>query len=223
MKTLLLLNLLIFTLSCAQLTSGSNEIAPSCLPHLQEGLCLAPIEQLKVTQANVGMVAVWERVERLERAYSRGRLHHYLNQRPAPAVVGPEGHFYIIDRHHLSRALQLAIVPEQDKVLYLTIIENFSEMTTDQFWETMTERSWVLLFERGRPIRPEQLPVNVRGLSDDPYRSLARYAQRAGKFEKTTEPFLEFRFAQKYREHLNIPDEQMPTTIQGLRQLIPQL
>jgi hypothetical protein len=48
------------------------------------------------------------------------------------------------------------------------------------------------------------LPINIRGLADDPYRGLAWAVREAGGFEKTGEPFCEFRWADFLRKRIRM-------------------
>jgi hypothetical protein len=67
---------------------------------------------------------------------------------------------------------------------------------------------WVHLFDQfGRGgYKPEQLPLDIRGLADDPYRGLAWAVREAGGFSKVFIPFSEFKWANYFRTHVNIDD-----------------
>jgi hypothetical protein len=48
------------------------------------------------------------------------------------------------------------------------------------------------------------LPETVRGLADDPYRSVAGEVRERGGYEKDETPFSEFLWAQFFRAHLRV-------------------
>lgn len=50
------------------------------------------------------------------------------------------------------------------------------------------------------PRRALYLPIDIRGMADDPYRSLAWMVRKEGGFENSTESFAEFRWADCFRE-----------------------
>jgi hypothetical protein len=52
------------------------------------------------------------------------------------------------------------------------------------------------------PHKPEDLPLDVRGLADDPYRDLAGWVRDRGGYDKTAAPFAEFKWAMFFRENL---------------------
>jgi len=67
-------------------------------------------------------------------------------------------------------------------------------------------RAMGLFYDRDQfgsgPHDPNHLPEDVRGLADDPYRSLASAVRKRGGYEKTSVPFAEFRWAAFFRERL---------------------
>ena len=60
---------------------------------------------------------------------------------------------------------------------------------------------WVYLYDsKGNgPLNPLKLPKNIKDLDDDPFRSLAWAVRERGGFQKTDEPFAEFRWANFFR------------------------
>jgi hypothetical protein len=67
----------------------------------------------------------------------------------------------------------------------------------------MRARHWVYLFDRhGQPISPSALPRRIVDMHDDPYRSLASYAERAGYFRRTGRYFQEFDWARYFGERM---------------------
>jgi hypothetical protein len=67
----------------------------------------------------------------------------------------------------------------------------------------MKEKQWVYPYDQdGKPCAISDLPKDIRGLADDPYRSVAWQVRERGGFEKTEKPFAEFKWADFFREHL---------------------
>jgi len=62
------------------------------------------IADLKPTQITVGMREV-EIKRKLWQAKSPKKGERFLGQHMVPTILGPKGHHYIIDHHHLARAL----------------------------------------------------------------------------------------------------------------------
>jgi hypothetical protein len=63
-----------------------------------------------------------------------------------PVILGPKGRHYIIDHHHLVRALH----DDGVKEVAVTDIANLSKLDQDSFWYVMENRDWTHPFEDGR-------------------------------------------------------------------------
>jgi hypothetical protein len=114
-------------------------------------------------------------------------------------VLGPKGRNYVIDHHHLARALH----EEGIKQVAVTHIANLSTLDQDAFWRVMDNRSWMHPFDSRGERRPyKAIPKNVADLVDDPFRSLAGELRRAGGFAKDTTPFSEFLWADFLRRRM---------------------
>lgn len=166
--------------------------------------------ELRPTQFAVGMLEVESRVHKI-RGLKGHELEKYLDERPVPIVLCRNGETHIIDRHHLVRACWEAGV---EKVKTETKAD-FSHLEDGHFWAEMARLKWARLhdqFGKG-PHEPHLLPLDVRGMADDLYRSLAWAVREAGAFEKQTIPFCEFHWADFFRARLRIP-----RTTDGLKQ-----
>lgn len=63
----------------------------------------------------------------------------------------------------------------------------------------MRARHWAYLFDpKGNPITPAALPKHIMDLADDPYRTLAGYAENAGYYKRTDAYFMEFEWARYF-------------------------
>jgi len=151
-------------------------------------LTTVAIVDLRPTQITVGMREVLAKRKRWrETAAKKGGK--FLGKHLIPVVLGPKHRHYVVDHHHLARALH----DEGIKDVAVTVISNLSELDREAFWVVMDNRSWMHPFDdQGRRRHYDDIPKSVTGLVDDPYRSLAGELRRAGGFAKDTTPFSEF-------------------------------
>jgi hypothetical protein len=156
---------------------------------------------LKPTQFAVGMQEVERRREKF-RDLSEKRLDEYLRRHPLPVVVGPNRVDYAVDGHHHLRACWEA----GNRDVFVDLIADRSHLSEPVFWDVMRESRWTHLYDQfgGGPHEPAQLPNDVRGMADDPYRSLAWAVRRAGGYEKTSLVFAEFAWADYFRKTIAI-------------------
>jgi hypothetical protein len=155
----------------------------------------AIILNLKPTQYAVGMDEVEHRIKEMRKMTPKA-LHEYLHVRKAPVVRGPDS-LYMVDRHHLARALW----EMGHKHIPIEVMADLRK--SKNFWTEMIYHNWAYLadqFGRWHPI-PHDLPKNVRCLGDNPWRSLAWKVRMKGGFNKTTEPFAEFQWAELFRKY----------------------
>lgn len=159
-----------------------------------------PLLSLKPTQFSMGVAEIERKVEELEKLGRKG-IKQRLRENPIPVVISPHEHLYIIDHHHaLYSYWCVGITKVPVKVLH-----DFSKSRLSflEFWKEMAERNWAHLFDQfgDGPRSPLYLANDIRGLGDDPYRSLAWMVREQGGYEKSEEPFSEFRWASFFREH----------------------
>ena len=157
-----------------------------------------PITGLRPTQITVGMREV-EAKRAHWRKLGAKKKAEFLGRHMIPVVLGPKQHHYIIDHHHLVRALH----DEGVKDLLVTIVTNLSILDRGAFWIVLDHRSWVHAYDAdGRRRAFQDIPKSVNKLEDDPFRSLAGELRRAGGFAKDTTPFSEFLWADFLRRRL---------------------
>jgi hypothetical protein len=150
-----------------------------------------PILSLRPTQMTVGMREVKEKRERW-REHKPKKRAEVLGQHMIPVVLGPDGRYYVVDHHHLARALH----DEGVKNILVTIIGDLTMVQRDAFWNVMDNKRWVYPYDaKGERRHFRDLPKSVSQLKDDPFRSLAGELRRAGGFAKDTTPFSEFLWA----------------------------
>lgn len=156
------------------------------------------ILNLKPTQFAVGMLEIDEKIKAVK-DYSKEELADYIRENPVPVIVSPRGEIYVTDKHHfLCVCYHLGIEKVRVK-----IVEDLrgKKMTFAQFWKRMDRGNSVYpycQFGEG-PREPIYLPRDIRGLADDPYRSLAWFVRKAGAFENSEKNFAEFQWANFFR------------------------
>jgi hypothetical protein len=152
---------------------------------------------LRPTQITVGMREVKaKRKHWRDEATKKGE--EFLGKHLIPVILGPKDRHYIIDHHHLARALH----DEGIKDVAVTVIANLSKLDNDSFWFVMDNHDWTHPFVEGRRRPFSDLPKSVDKLIDDPFRSLAGELRRAGGFAKDTTPFSEFLWADFLRRRI---------------------
>jgi hypothetical protein len=157
-----------------------------------------PIGDLRPTQITVGLREVGaKRAAWRKKAGEKGGT--FLGQHMIPVILGPKDRPYVIDHHHLVRALH----DEGVKEVLVTVIANLGRLDADAFWFVLDNRSWMHPFDdQGRRRGYEDIPKAIEDLVDDPYRSLAGELRRQGGFAKDTAPFSEFLWADFFRRRI---------------------
>ena len=150
------------------------------------------------TQGAIGYIEVSQKRAEWQ-LLSKKMRQALIAQHWFPSVLGPEGRYYILDHHHLGVALH----EEGQKTVQLTVLEDLSWLELETFWRVMEFHQWAHLYdETGKRIAFHQLPSSVSELKDDPYRSLAGLARKAGAFAKEITPFSEFLWADYFRQRI---------------------
>jgi hypothetical protein len=157
-----------------------------------------PIRELRPTQMTVGFREV-----ATKRHEWRDRTEHdgsdFLGRHMIPIVTGPKKRPYVIDHHHLARALQ----EEGVELVLTTVVADLGHLEKDAFWVFLDNRNWMHPFD-DKGVRRDyaDLPKSIAALTDDPYRSLAGALRRAGGFAKDERPFSEFLWADFLRRRI---------------------
>lgn len=167
-------------------------------PHLQP----VEIAELRPTQMTVGFREVSEKRGQW-RKHSENDGADYLGRHMVPVIVGPKKRAYLVDDHHLVRALY-----EEGIVHVLTsVVCDLSSLDKTEFWSTMDCRHWIYPFDlKGERKTHDKLPESISSLVDDPYRSLAGSLRRAGGFAKDSTPYSEFVWANFLRLRIDPSD-----------------
>jgi len=161
-------------------------------------LTTVAIVALRPTQITVGMREVLAKRKHW-RDIGLKKGGEFLGKHLIPVILGPKRRHYVIDHHHLARALH----DEGVKEIAVTVVSNLSDLDSDAFWGVLDNHNWMHPFDdEGRRRHYEDIPKSVTGLIDDPFRSLAGELRRAGGFAKDTTPFSEFLWADFLRRRL---------------------
>jgi hypothetical protein len=156
------------------------------------------ILSLRPTQMTLGMNEV--DVKRIAwKQKTADDLTKFLAAHMVPVITGLKGEPYLIDHHHLARALH----EEGLKSVFVIVVADLSRLPTDHFWNMMDFHGWTHPYDaRGRRRPYSELPKNVKGMEDDPYRSLAGELRALGGFAKDSTPFTEFLWADFLRPRI---------------------
>ena len=156
------------------------------------------IDDLRPTQITVGMREV-EAKRKEWRAKADEKGGEFLGQHMIPVILGPKDRYYVIDHHHLARALH----EEGVRDVLVTVVADLRRLDRDSFWFVLDNRGWMHPFDdQGRRCGYDDIPKSVKDLVDDPFRSLAGELRRLGGFAKDTTPFSEFLWADFLRRRL---------------------
>jgi hypothetical protein len=168
------------------------------------------LKYIHPTQATVGFEAVREKRQRWENL-GRKERNDFLSEHWFPGVLGPDGDPYIVDHHHLARALSEFNV----KTVRIVLLADLAKLESDEFWMVMDHRNWVHPYNAaGHRIDFDKLPTSIDELKDDPYRSIAAQVAKMGGYAKNTLPYEEFLWADFFRRRIPLSNrKKVPQTV----------
>jgi hypothetical protein len=165
---------------------------------IDSSLVEVKLEDLRPTQMTVGFKEVDEKRKswaKLKPASRRDAMRREL----FPAVIGPKKTYYILDHHHTA----VALVKEQSDTVAVGIVKDLSHLEREAFWIFLDHYSWVHPYDQhGCRQSLDKMPDEFTALKNDPYRSLAGDVRDAGGFAKSDAPYLEFLWANFFRDAL---------------------
>jgi len=170
------------------------------------------VDDLSPTQFATGKTEVMYKAGRLKKKYNdKMKLHDHLLLRPVP-VVKRGKKFYLVDHHHMVRALYEALNDKfgDELFVYVKVMFDGSSLTETHFWKAMFEHNYVYLFgaDGGGPKPTSILPKHIRDLEFDPYRSLAWLVRDRHGYMKNNTPFSEFKWANYFRTRI-LPEQDL--------------
>jgi hypothetical protein len=164
-----------------------------------ERLERAKVAQLRPTQMTVGMREV-ERKRADWKGAHKKLGEKFVERHMIPAILGPKQRFYIVDHHHLARALH----DEGVEDVLVVVLAKLDRLDKRHFWTFLDNSSWTHPYDdEGKRRSYGDIPKSVADLEDDPYRSLAGELRRAGGYAKQGTPYTEFLWADAMRERIN--------------------
>ncbi len=183
-----------------------------------------PLSKLSPTQFTIGHYAMLDKRDKMIRKYDKGlkgkdKLRKYLLKKTAPAYLAQNDRYYIVDRHHTSRALYEADLPIKE--FPIEVIEDLSHLSMAEFFEYLDQINGLYLYERGQgPLEAFYLPQYIWELSNDPYRSLSWMIREEGAYENVEVNFLEFLWANYLRKHIHLKDSSVYELKKNLKRAI---
>src|SRR5260370_7781165 len=97
-----------------------------------------PILSLRPTQMTVGLREVKEKRKRWREHKSEKKRAELLGKHMIPVVFGPDQHYYVVDHHHLARALH----DEGVKDILGTVIADLTIVPLDPFCALLHNNQW---------------------------------------------------------------------------------
>ncbi len=164
-------------------------------------VCSISLSHVRPSQFVVGQFEVSERSQKIKEM-SPEKRDSYLAKHPVSIVVAPGGEIFIVNGHHLAKAL--LELNEED--IEAVVVQNMSQLDETNFEKEMLKNHWTWLEdENGMPKTFSELPRHLGDLKDDPYRSLAWLVRKADGYTKLdTEPWQDFLWADFLRKHVEI-------------------
>jgi hypothetical protein len=157
-----------------------------------------PLAELRPTQITVGMREVREKRKRWQETEAR-KGAEFLGKHMMPVILGAKDRHYVIDHHHLGRAL----IDDGVEHVLVTVVADLRKLDKDAFWIFLDNRGWMHPFDdTGHRRGYEDIPKSLTDLVDDPFRSLAGELRVAGGYAKDTTPFSEFVWADFLRRRI---------------------
>jgi len=154
------------------------------------------LRDLRPTQMTVGLAEVRAKQEHWRQQREAGQwLGHHL----IPVVAGPGDTWWIIDHHHLARAL----LEEGVEEVLVSVEARLGKLPKKRFFAVMDYHNWLHPYDSdGKRHEWADLPKHVGKLVDDPFRSLAGAVRRGGGYAKTATPYAEFLWADFFRDSI---------------------
>lgn len=172
------------------------------MPSQEPILHPVPIGDLHPTQITVGYREVAAKRQQW-RDHVKSTRPEYLGQHMIPVILGPKDRHYVVDHHHLVRALH----DEGVKDILVNVIRDLRDIHKRSFWIFLDHHGWCHPYDDEGTRRDfDSIPSSIAELRDDPYRSLAGEVRRAGGFAKDATPFVEFVWSDFLRRRIRRKD-----------------
>ena len=158
------------------------------------------IKVLRPTQMALGIREVDRKRAAWRERKARGGAE-FLGHHLIPAVLGPGNSYWLIDHHHLARAL----LDEGVEEVLVSVVARLAHLPKKRFFAFMDSHNWLHPYDsEGKRRNWDDLPRHVGKMADDPYRSLAGEVRIAGGYAKTEAPYSEFLWADFFRNRIAV-------------------
>ena len=107
------------------------------------------IKSLRPTQMTLGLREVEEK-RRMWRERGGDKGSEFLGRHVIPVVTGPKGRQYLIDHHHLARALE----DEGVRDVLVNVLADLSSLAREEFWIFLDNRSWCHPYDAEGRLQP---------------------------------------------------------------------
>jgi hypothetical protein len=156
-----------------------------------------PIKDLRPTQMTVGLREVTAKRTQWRKVREAGG--EFLGHHMIPAVLGPGDTWWIIDHHHLARALH----DEGVEHVLISTVAKLNHLKKKRFFTVMDCHNWIHAYDSdGKRCDWDALPRHIGKMVDDPYRSLAGEVRAGGGYAKSPTPYTEFLWADYFRDRI---------------------
>ena len=157
------------------------------------------IGDLRPTQLTLGLEDVARRAQKMA-LLDVEEINKLLERKSIPYVIGPKKEIYIVDHHHLCRALWSI---GKKRALLGTELADWSDLNNKEFWKKMDTNGYCWAIDSQGHRRPySAIPQHIRELTDNVWRSLAR-AVRGRAFTNQDTPFQEFIWGDYFRTFMS--------------------
>jgi len=157
------------------------------------------IAELRPTQMTLGLDEVASRAAKIA-DMSPSDLEALLEKKPIPHVLGPGKQIYIVDHHHLARALWSLNISE---AFLGDQLADWSNKETRDFWRSMEAKHYCWPFDADGNRRPyAAIPTSIAHLTDNVWRTLGRHL-RGKAFEDHGTPYQEFMWGDYFRTFMS--------------------
>jgi hypothetical protein len=157
------------------------------------------IADLRPTQLTLGLSEVAKRAAKIGKMSPKER-ETYIDRKSIPHVIGPIGRIYMVDHHHMARALWSLDVSE---AAIGERLADWSDLEIKPFWRKMEAKGYCWPIDADGNRRPyAAIPHHVKDLTDNVWRSLAREL-RGTAFEDLDTPFQEFMWGDYFRTFMS--------------------
>jgi hypothetical protein len=157
------------------------------------------ITDLRPAQLTLGLSEVERRAAKIA-AMAPSEREAYLLSKPIPHVLGPGKQIFMVDHHHLARALwslkmSEAVLGDQ--------LADWSGLEIKAFWRMMESKGYCWPIDADGNRRPyAAIPKYIADLTDNVWRTLARHV-RGQAFENQDTPFQEFMWGDYFRTFMS--------------------